>query len=410
MEVDLQKLNLTLEQLFDIRNTLYQKILDGLACHGQEIKVLPAYLRRPFNTLPDDAVVLDVGGTNIRAARLRCQGSNSELLTSPVSDRETMQQAKTPGQVNAHQFFAKQAALIAQVCSEPMIKLGYCFSYPTEIKPDGDALLLKWTKGVSIDNVVGRSVREQLQAALREKDKQVVKLPVLNDTVASLLAGAWLAPECTHYIGLIVGTGTNMAGFFPVQRITKLAPKEHSGWHDDDEMAVNLESGNFTPPHLTAYDDMLDSAKPDDYPGEQRFEKAVSGAYLPRLFGYVVGRKTCLQLQNSFDPEDPDAHPGLIANLRDYPGLVGEAATAVLNRSADLVAAAIAGFIQAYEPAQKQVGILAEGTMFWQTPGYCQRVKKTLAHLVTSGTTTKILQCPSDVDANFLGAACAALS
>ena len=411
MEVDLQKLNLTRKQLLRIRNALCKKILGGLAAHGQEIKALPAYLRRPFNTLPGDAVVLDVGGTNIRAARLRYQGSNAELLTA-VSDRETMQQAKTPGQVNAHQFFAKQAALIAQVCSEPMIKLGYCFSYPTEIKADGDALLLKWTKGVNIDNVEGTSLREQLQSALREKDKQVVKLPVLNDTVASLLAGAWLAPECTHYIGLIVGTGTNMAGFFPVQRITKLAPQEYSGWHDDDEMAVNLESGNFTPPHLTAYDDMLDSAKPDDHPGEQRFEKAVSGAYLPRLFGYVVGRETCLNLPNSFDfdPEGPDSHPGLIADLRDNPGLIGEAATAVLNRSADLVAAAIAGLILAYEPAQKQVGILAEGTMFWETDGYRERVEKTLACLVKSGTTTKILPRPKDVDANFLGAACAALS
>jgi hexokinase len=147
MVVDLQKLNLTLEQLLDIRNTLYQKILQGLAVHGQEIKALPAYLRRPSNTLPGEAVVLDVGGTNIRAARLWCQGSNAALLTNPVADRETMQQAKTPGQVNARQFFATQAALIAQVCSESTIKLGYCFSYPTEIKPDGDALLLKWAKG-----------------------------------------------------------------------------------------------------------------------------------------------------------------------------------------------------------------------------------------------------------------------
>jgi hexokinase len=82
----------------------------------------------------------------------------------------------------------------------------------------------------------------------------------------------------------------------------------------------------------------------------------------------------------------------------------------VLNRSADLVAAAIAGFIRTYEPAQKQVGILAEGPVFWQTPGYRERVEKTLARLVASGTTTKILRCPSNVEANFLGAACAALS
>jgi hexokinase len=115
-------------------------------------------------------------------------------------------------------------------------------------------------------------------------------------------------------------------------------------------------------------------------------------------------------LQLGFNPEAPEAHAGLIANLRDYPGFVGEAATVLLNRSADLVAAAIAGLIQAYEPDRKQVGILAEGTLFWHTSGYCDRVQQTLSRLVSSDTTIQILQCPTNIDVNFLGAACAALS
>jgi len=82
----------------------------------------------------------------------------------------------------------------------------------------------------------------------------------------------------------------------------------------------------------------------------------------------------------------------------------------LLNRSADLVAAALAGCIQAYEPDRQQVGILAEGTLFWHTPGYYDRVQQTLAALVASHTTTHILRCPSHVSANFLGATCAALS
>ena len=408
MLAHLQTLNLTPEQLSDIRDTLHRKILQGLEAHNREIKALPAYLHHPSSALAGDAVVLDVGGTNIRAARVRLQGGAAELHGASVSDDAMMQRAKTPNEVSAHQFFAKQADLITQVGSESRIKVGYCFSYPAEITPKREAKLLKWTKGIQIDNVEGTSVGAQLHEALRERGKEVVSLPVLNDTVASLLAGTWLAPECTHSIGLIVGTGTNMAGFFPVRRITKLAAGAGDGWHDDDEMAVNLESGNFTPPHLSEYDDMLDRCNPSDHPGAQRFEKAVSGAYLPRLFGYVVGHETCLQL--GFNPEAPDAHAGLIANLRAYPGFVGEAATVLLNRSADLVAAAIAGLIQAYEPDRKQVGILAEGTLFWQTPGYYDRVQQTLADLVASHTTTRILRCPSHVDANFLGAACAALS
>jgi hexokinase len=408
MATDLQTLNLTLEQLSDIRNTLHQRILNGLAAHDQEIKVLPAYIRRPSSILSGDAVVLDVGGTNIRAAWVKLHGEVADLQCTSVADDEILQRAKIPNQVDARQFFTKQADLIAQVCSESKIKVGYCFSYPATITPKGEARLLNWTKGIQIENVEGTFVGAQLKEALREKGKQVLNLSVVNDTVASLLAGVMIAPKCTHYIGLIVGTGTNMAGFFPIRRITKIAPDDRGVWSDDDEMAVNLESGNFTPPHLSQYDDVLDRANVSDNPGTQRFEKAVSGAYLPRLFGYIVGHKRCLQL--GFNPKTPDAHAGLVANLRDHPGFIGEAATVLLNRSADLVAAAIAGLIQAYGPDPKQVGILAEGTLFWQTSGYCDRVQRTLSRLVSSDTTTQIIHCPSNVSSNILGAACAALS
>ena len=65
-----------------------------------------------------------------------------------------------------------------------------------------------------------------LRDALRRLGKEARAIPVLNDTVASLLAGAALAPEFARPIGVIVGTGTNMAGFFPVGAIAKLARAE----------------------------------------------------------------------------------------------------------------------------------------------------------------------------------------
>ena len=409
MEANLTGLKLTEKQLSDIREALYRKIIDGLRTHDQEIKMLPAYIHRPPQNLSGDAVVLDIGGTNIRAARVQLQKQETMLLKGPFVDTETMQMAKS-GQVETREFFARQADLIEKACVEKEINLGYCFSYPTEILTDGNARLLKWTKGVNIPNVVGTLIGSKIRAALNEKGIKIIKLAILNDTVASLLAGTWMEPDCTHNIGLIVGTGTNMAGFFPVQRLTKLAPEDRTGWLATDDMAINLESGNFSPPHLTAYDDIMARAIPGDNPGSQRFEKAVSGEYLPRLFGKIVGRSRCLQLPDGFDPEDTDAHPGLIARLTDHPGLVGEAASILLNRSADLVAAALAGLIKAYDPIQKKVGIMAEGAMFWKTAGYPKRVKDTLSSLIAAGTAIKILGCASYVDSNLLGAATAVLS
>lgn len=408
MDINFKGIKLNHDQLLDIRDDLCKKILDGLKTHGQEIKALPSYLRRPLKNLSGEAVVLDTGGTNIRAAKIQLQGGKSKLLAGPYWDSEVMKLARNSGQVNSNQFFERQADLIVKAISKDNTRLGYCFSYPAETKPDGDARLLRWTKGIDIPNVTGSPVGSQLLAVLYGKGTFIKSISVLNDTVASLIAGAWIAPEYDNYIGLIVATGTNMAGFFPVGQINKLTPVERNGWLDDEEMAINLESGNFTPPHLTIFDDILDSAALDDFPGTQRFEKAVSGEYLPRLFGLLVGRKTCLEY--GFDPEDPKTHPGHLAMLREDTGFVGEAAKAVLNRSADMIAAALAGLIKVYGAAQKSVAILAEGALFWNIPGYCERVEKTLATLVDGEISTKMLRYSGEVDINLLGAAIAALS
>jgi hexokinase len=409
MNDDLSKFDLTLSQLSDIRDVLYEKILNGLAEQNTEIKAIPAYLRSPSVDISGKAAVLDLGGTNIRAAFIRLDGISAEMSVSPISDTEgIMRLSETPGRISGEDFFAKQADMIAQVCGEDSFHLGYCFSYPAEITPEGKAILLKWTKGINIDNVVGRSVGDQLRAALYHRKKQVLKIAVLNDTVASLLTGAWLAPECTHHIGLVVGTGTNMAGFFPVSHIRKLKPDERAGWEDEDEMAINLESGNFTPPHLSEADDFLDSSDLSDHPGTQKFEKAVSGAYLPRLFCHIIGRNACLE--NGFDPKGLGLHSGIIADIRNHHGYIGKAADAVINRSADMVAAASAGLIKAYGQNCRHVGILAEGSLFRRTAGYRERFGQTLDRLTSRHIAITLSECPQNLDANLVGAACAVLS
>ena len=59
-------------------------------------------------------------------------------------------------------------------------------------------------------------------------------------------------------IGLIAGTGSNMAGFFDSTTAPKL--RQHGA---DTLMALNLESGNFCPPKdvLTPADDAVDQRK-----------------------------------------------------------------------------------------------------------------------------------------------------
>ena len=64
--------------------------------------------------------------------------------------------------------------------------IGYCFSYPAESVPGGDAKLLRWTKGVDIKEMVGEFIGKPLLDYLNERNKiKFTGIKVVNDTIAS---------------------------------------------------------------------------------------------------------------------------------------------------------------------------------------------------------------------------------
>jgi hexokinase len=229
---------------------------------------------------------------------------------------------------------------------------------------------------------------------------------VVNDTITSLFAGL-LNPGYDAYIGIIVGTGTNMASFFPSEYIPKIKDmKEWSG-----ETPVNLESGNFYPPHLTSLDDAVDEKS--DNKGGQRFEKAVSGMYLGRVFKAAFPKE---KLDDNLSAVDLTR---MINNPSQYKEEYSEVAFQIYERSAKLVAASLAGLVQNLHEANpkiKRVQVLAEGSLFWSRiksgrTSYADMVdshlKEVLGKLGLPGITVKIAQMEN---ANLIGAAMAVLS
>jgi hexokinase len=405
---NLDPLKLTAPQLTSVRDAMSAAILDGLARPDREILALPAYLHRPTPGLSGRAVALDVGGTHMRAAEVELgSGGAARLLGAPAENNLMLQ--STSRELSGDEFFEAQAEIVAAVAQERDIVVGYCFSYPATITPQREAVLIEWTKGIRIRGVEGQPVGALLRDALRRHGKAVRPIPVLNDTVASLLAGATLAPQFARPIGVIVGTGTNMAGFFPVHAIAKLGMPD--GWRADETMAVNLESGAFNPRAiLTAWDAGLDASLRPEERNRHWFEKAVSGAYLPRLLRHVAGTEICAKA--GFDPDDPTVDAGTVVALRDHPQL-GEAATLIVDRSADLIAAGLAALLAAYRAtghAEPRTGILVEGTLFHKTRGYPERVAARLKELAPHSEAVFIPNEEGGVPANMLGAATAALS
>ncbi len=371
--------------LVQLRDSFRASIALGLAYDGQRVAALPAWLPVPAAGLCGQALVVDLGGTNMRAAWVQLRaGGELRLLAGPTT-------APVPAvghpSLPADAFFDAQARLVAQLHPPPGLPVGYCFSFPAQVQPDGDALLLRWTKDIQVPGVQGQPVGHLLAAALQRCGVQIGSVRVLNDTVCALLAGAARKPT-SAVIGLIVGTGTNMAAFFDGRRLQKLPGSAASA------MAVNLESGNLELSHLTGWDLQIDATSSN--PGLQGLEKAVSGRYLPQLLRAAA-------------PTDlpPDLPPGAAAlvQLRSCgPPEQAALAAAILDRSADLVACGLAAVTDLLPAGAVQVA--AEGGLFWNAPGYAQRVRASLDSLLDQPGRVSLLRLHQ---ANLLGAAAAAL-
>ena len=267
--------------------------------------------------------------------------------------------------------------------------------------------MLRWTKGVDIPSMINKPIGKTLLDYLNNKiaPPKFTGVKVINDTVASLFAGLTRS-DYDAYIGLIVGTGTNMATFINAERIAKLDKKLGI----EGLIPINLESGNFIPPHLTKVDAMVDALS--DNKGAQRFEKAVSGMYL--------GEE--LKAAFPFDEFEDKFDAQKLTTIMSYPDIHRErhvnVARWIYERSAKIVAASIAGLVlvlKSHDSSIKRIRLVAEGSLFWSEDrkgtDYKDLVDEHLKILLESfGHKDVVVDIHSMVNANLIGSAIAALS
>lgn len=342
------------EQLKGIAYAFREKVEEGLSKKNAEIQCIPTFILPKAADVKGKALVLDLGGTNYRVAIV--DFTQEKPVIYPNNGwKKDMSVMKSPGYTR-EELFKELADLIVEIKREEEMPIGYCFSYPAESVPGGDAKLLRWTKGVDIRKMVGQFVGKPLLDYLNEKNKiKFTGIKVLNDTIASLFAGL-TDKSYDAYIGLIVGTGTNMATFIPADKIKKLDP----AYSVEGLIPVNLESGNFHPPFLTAVDDTVDAMS--DSMGKQRFEKAVSGMYLGDILKAAFPLD---EFEEKFDVRKLTA----IMNYPDiHKDIYVQVARWIYSRSAQLVAASLAGLIallKSYNKDIHRICLIAEGSLFW---------------------------------------------
>ncbi len=243
----------------------------GLAGNKSSLRMIPTYIEAENEFLKDIPVLaIDAGGTNFRASLITFD-SNEKVRSGDVA------MFKMPGidmEVSASQFFEAMAGYVSKM-AEKTERIGFCFSYPTKILPDKDGILLQFCKEIQAPEVVGKLIGKSLLETLGATSKKIV---LLNDTVATLLAGksASNGKQYDSYIGYILGTGTNTCYIEQNINISKNRELDSSA-----TQIINVESGNFGKAPRSALDIQFDSTTAD--PGKYTFEKMFAGGYFGGL-------------------------------------------------------------------------------------------------------------------------------
>ena len=247
----------------------------GLAGKNSSLAMIPTFIE-VGKDIPTGkcVIVLDAGGTNFRVATVRFDTSDKPII-------EDFVQKSMPGlnkETGKEDFFRTIVGYMASVVGASD-NIGFCFSYPTEILPNKDGRLIRFCKEVRAKEVegqlIGRNLITAVEAAGHKSAKRVV---ILNDTVATLLAGVSTSGKRAFddYIGFILGTGSNCCYIESNRNITKRADLDLAR-----EQIINIESGSFGKAPRGTIDLQLDESTLD--PGKSTFEKMFSGAYLGAL-------------------------------------------------------------------------------------------------------------------------------
>lgn len=260
--------DINIQQIIDLFTS---DMINGLEGKESTLRMIPTYIEADNQFLTGIPVVaVDAGGTNFRSALIEFNKKGKLEISNLVN-------AKMPGlegEISKAEFF-KTISGYVKTNAELSDRIGFCFSYPTEILPDRDGRLLQFCKEVQAPEVVGELIGKSLLEALGMTEKQIV---LLNDTVATLLAGksASFNHEYDSFIGFILGTGTNTCYIEKNTNILKVSNLDRT-----KSQIINIESGNFRKVPQTDLDIIFDrtTVNPTDY----KFEKMIAGGYFGGL-------------------------------------------------------------------------------------------------------------------------------
>ena len=385
------------DRLREIAASFRRDLQVGLEDVSQSsMRMLKSYVGLPSGNEKGEYIALDFGGTNVRVSKIRLDGGGKYEIVKRVGRPLVVagEYDYICKDATAEQMFDFIAELIDEAIDGDRTKkyyLGHTFSFPSTQSNINNARLIIWTKEFATQGVEGEVANDLLAEALKRRGADNVEpVAVLNDTVAVLLSAAYKTPDI--FIGSIYATGHNTC---------YLEPSIHdANCFGAGGMILNLECGNFMKLIPNKFD--MEYDKQSEKPGEQRFEKMVSGRYMGELLGMAIaellnepGKKyglTSIDMSNIIlDNSEKlfkasDILMAKIGRELDYSDVakVRELTAAIIIRSARLAAASFVAIVWQRAGSGKIVKqhVAVDGSVYEKMPLAKENIVKAMAELL----------------------------
>lgn len=405
----------------DLVKTFTEDMVYGLEGREGALRMIPTFIEAENDFLRDTPVVaIDAGGTNFRAAVVSISGTGKV----EVSETVNYKMPGLDGEISASEFFRTVADYIRPL-AEKVDRIGFCFSYPTEIFPDRDGRLIQFCKEVQAPEVHGQMIGKRLLETLGTPEKKIV---LLNDTVATLLAGksASAGRRYDSFIGFILGTGSNTC--YIEQNINILKKPEIK---KEGSQIINIESGDFRRPPQTELDVQFCNTTSD--PGSYKFEKMFSGGYFGGLTLHVlkaaakegvfsVSSAEAISKLAYLQTWDANSYAaGQISHGHPFVNIIRERNDSdscrriietLIDRASKLVAGSMAAVILKCGKGkipEKPILITVEGTTFYKLHNFRTRFEEYLNEFL-NGDRKRYFELTEVAQSGLIGAALAALT
>ncbi|XP_001635171.2 hexokinase-2 isoform X2 [Nematostella vectensis] len=376
---------------------------DPKARENSPIKMLPTYVRRmPDGSESGDFLALDLGGTNFRVLLVQVLNGKVHMESEIFPLDQTLM---TSDSITLFDYIADCITLFVKKKSlqDKTLPLGFTFSFPVQQLSLTSGLLIRWTKGFSAGGVEGEDVVRLLKDALHRKNSHSVDVVALvNDTTGTMMACGF--DDRNVIAGLILGTGTNACYMESLDNVKK--------WNEErgcsNEVIINTEWGAFGDSGvlnwiITEHDKKIDVESIN--PGQQVFEKMISGMYLGELARHIcmdlIHRglllngiaSNKLKTKGSFltkfvsDIESGDENKlqqvlkelDVKATARDQE-ILRHICTAVSKRAARLASAGLATIVKKTKAYNSTIAI--DGTLFKKHPKFKPYMQEALKELL----------------------------